>query len=377
MTIDDYNHDRNVTYDYAVNIISTTDAKGGRIHYCYNSQGRVCEITDQEGLKERFYYDREGRQILSIDRLGNRVETRYNIDGNPVRRISSDKDGKNREVRVWEYDCLGYLKEAVGGGFRYRYEYRPDGKLLCKETSGGFVVRYTYYPDGSVKTMADGSGRVLSYGYDRGGRLVSIVDGSGEIVGYCHTPGGKVKEIRHRNGVRTAYEYDTEGNIIRLLTETRDGEAICDLQYEYDAFGALLERYENVPNRLLYGGQQYDRETEQYYLRTRYYNPVIGRFMQEDVYRGDGLNLYAYCANNPVMYYDPSGRNGVPCEHGENAEENVQKENVTGQKECRVDTFEPPEIYKNEDGVLTNGKYTIDIKGMNRHRLNPSNNEKS
>lgn len=99
--------------------------------------------------------------------------------------------------------------------------------------------------------------------------------------------------------------------------------------------------------------------------------------MQEDVYRGDGLNLYAYCANNPVMYYDPSGRNGVPCEHGENAEENVQKENVTGQKECRVDTFEPPEIYKNEDGVLTNGKYTIDIKGMNRHRLNPSNNEKS
>ena len=44
---------------------------------------------------------------------------------------------------------------------------------------------------------------------------------------------------------------------------------------------------------------------EQYYLRARYYNPMIGRFMQEDTYRGDGLNLYAYCANNPVMYYDP------------------------------------------------------------------------
>lgn len=34
---------------------------------------------------------------------------------------------------------------------------------------------------------------------------------------------------------------------------------------------------------------------------------MIGRFMQADVYQGDGLNLYAYCANNPVMYYDPSG----------------------------------------------------------------------
>ena len=33
-------------------------------------------------------------------------------------------------------------------------------------------------------------------------------------------------------------------------------------------------------------------------------NPVIGRFTQEDEYRGDGLNLYAYCGNNPVVYYD-------------------------------------------------------------------------
>ncbi|MCM1161732.1 MAG: hypothetical protein NC412_10955 [Roseburia sp.] len=45
----------------------------------------------------------------------------------------------------------------------------------------------------------------------------------------------------------------------------------------------------------------------QYYLRARYYNPVIGRFTQEDTYYGDGLNLYAYCGNNPVGYEDPSG----------------------------------------------------------------------
>ena len=47
--------------------------------------------------------------------------------------------------------------------------------------------------------------------------------------------------------------------------------------------------------------------TQQYYLRARFYNPVIARFTQEDTYRGDGLNLYAYCANNPVFYVDPSG----------------------------------------------------------------------
>ena len=125
----------------------------------------------------------------------------------------------------------------MGGGLRYRYEHRPDGKLLSKGAFGRTVLRYTYYPDGSVETMTDGRGQVLSYGYDRRGRLISVSDGAGEIVGYRHTPGGKVKEIRHRNGVRTAYEYDTEGNIIRLLTETRDGGTICDLRYAYDLNG--------------------------------------------------------------------------------------------------------------------------------------------
>jgi len=38
---------------------------------------------------------------------------------------------------------------------------------------------------------------------------------------------------------------------------------------------------------------------------------TVGRFMQEDTYRGDGLNLYAYCANNPVTYFDPSGNDGL------------------------------------------------------------------
>jgi RHS repeat-associated protein len=108
------------------------------------------------------------------------------------------------------------------------------------------------------------------------------------------------------------------------------GEGGLENAYEYDAFGVLLGSYGKVPGQFLYGGQQYDAEMEQYYLRARYYKPMIGRFMQEDTYRGDGLNLYAYCANNPVMYYDPSG-NG--SDHNNDAEKNVQRENVTEREE--------------------------------------------
>ena len=49
-------------------------------------------------------------------------------------------------------------------------------------------------------------------------------------------------------------------------------------------------------------------EMGQYYLRARYYNPVLGRLMQEASYRGDGLNLYAYCDNNPVVNHDLDGK---------------------------------------------------------------------
>jgi hypothetical protein len=86
---------------------------------------------------------------------------------------------------------------------------------------------------------------------------------------------------------------------------------------------------------------------------------MIGRFMQEDTYRGDGLNLYAYCANNPVMYYDPSGRN-TNCNHTTNAEENVQQENVTGKKKDQAQNFDIVE-YGDKNPGLENHHGVLDV----------------
>ena len=103
---------------------------------------------------------------------------------------------------------------------------------------------------------------------------------------------------------KTWYHYasDEQGSTIFITDE----EKICN-KYDYDAWGNLTTCEEIIPNRYLYTGQQFDQITQQYYLRARYYNPVIAGFTKEDVYRGDGLNLYTYCDNNPVIYYDPSG----------------------------------------------------------------------
>lgn len=61
-----------------------------------------------------------------------------------------------------------------------------------------------------------------------------------------------------------------------------------------------------------YRGYVYDRETELYYLQSRYYNPEWGRFINADNYpsTGQGLlgnNMFAYCGNNPVMREDEGG----------------------------------------------------------------------
>ena len=107
------------------------------------------------------------------------------------------------------------------------------------------------------------------------------------------------------NPEKTWYHYASDEQGSTVFITGKNGEV--KNRYTYDAFGNTIESEEQIPNRYQYTGQQFDQITQQYYLRARCYNPAIVRLTQEDEYHGDGLNLYAYCANNPVDYYDPSG----------------------------------------------------------------------
>ncbi len=95
----------------------------------------------------------------------------------------------------------------------------------------------------------------------------------------------------------------------------KDGRIV--VKYVYDAFGNILQisgdEFIGKANPFRYKGYYYDDETGLYYNVTRYYNPQWGRFLSaDDVSYLDpesinGLNLFAYCNNNPIMYIDPNG----------------------------------------------------------------------
>ena len=236
-------------YDKAGNRIRKTDAQG-EIRYLYNAKNQLVE-EESPADRKQFSYDRQGGIIEEKNAAGIR---RFSYNSRHQQTRVETETGNVQENR---YDAEGLRFELLENGRRTSFVYH-DGELLQEE--GREEQGTSYHLGAGMEAFR--RGQELSY-YHRDEQLSTafVTDGQGEI----------------RNS------------------------------YQYDAFGIPLETTEQLNNRIRYTGQQYDELTEQYYLRARYYNPVAGRFMQEDVYQGDGLNLYAYCGNNPVVYYDPSG----------------------------------------------------------------------
>ena len=192
---------------------------------------------------------------------------------------------------------------------------------------------------------------------------------------------------------KTYYHYvsDEQGSVSHIIRgedkesgvseQGREQDRILN-QYEYDAFGNTISCKEQVENRFRYQGEQYDPITRQYYLRARYYNPVIGRFIQEDTYYGDGLNLYEYCRNNTITYKDPTGHNICPTqrdlyhkykEEGMSPQEAYQKmrkelglDSKSGYKDSGVGNGKDP--WRSYESGSSSGKYQVgayqDIKGV-------------
>ena len=116
-------------------------------------------------------------------------------------------------------------------------------------------------------------------------------------------------------GIELREVIGTDGTVERgRLVKNIHGDTIAVVggneylaQYEYDAFGKCeTESESGFENPIRYSGEYWDEESDMLYLRARYYDSDLRRFISEDPAR-DGMNWYAYCYNNPLMFVDPWG----------------------------------------------------------------------
>ena len=125
--------------------------------------------------------------------------------------------------------------------------------------------------------------------------------------------------FRYYNGSKWS-TYTYLKNALGDVRFIKDNNGNCLVKYSYDPFGnvtaeALGEGGEELAelNPIRYRGYYYDAESGLYYLLTRYYDPAVGQFISPDSFEYldphtvGGIDLYAYCSGNPVMYTDPYG----------------------------------------------------------------------
>ncbi|MGI6347007.1 MAG: RHS repeat-associated core domain-containing protein [Limisphaerales bacterium] len=146
--------------------------------------------------------------------------------------------------------------------------------LALANSSGSIVESYVYDAYGNV-TIKNSGGNVIStsaYGnrFLLANTVLALANSSGSIV--------------------ESYNYDAYGNV---TIKNSGGNVIST-----SAYG----------NRFLFQGREYDYTTQLYHFRARWYDPETGRWLSNDpIGISGGLNLYAFCSNDPVNFVDPMG----------------------------------------------------------------------
>ncbi|WP_423230880.1 polymorphic toxin-type HINT domain-containing protein [Acetivibrio saccincola] len=362
------------TYDELNRLKSVTDPDGNTTTYTYDAIGNRKSVTYPNKTTTEYEYDYLSRLISLLNRneageiissykytlgpAGNRIRTEEN-NGRVIKYTYDDTyklikeeienpDG-DKTIIEYTYDAVGNrLSKSVNGVVtEYTYDennrlitegqtvytYDKNGNTLSKKTKTGEEVTYTYdYNNRLTKVNITGAkdASTVEYAYNVDGiRVQKVVDGI-EVTNYLVDENrlyAQVLEERDGEGNLTVsyiygddlisqkrgdsfsyYHYDGIGST-RALTDIHGN--ITDT-YTYDSFGMLTSRTGTTENDYLFTGEQYDANVNFYYLRARYMNPALGRFLTMDSWGGiitDPITLhkYLYADCDPVNKIDPSG----------------------------------------------------------------------
>ncbi|HLB47457.1 MAG TPA: RHS repeat-associated core domain-containing protein [Anaerolineales bacterium] len=187
----------------------------------------------------------------------------------------------SRGTQTYGYDPANQLNDAEIGGQTTSYIYNGDGVRTARETSSTYT-EYVIDHNRSLPVLLYDETAYYVWGLD----LIARISGS----------------------TQQYYNYDGLGSTRALTGNT--GTTLAT--YSCDVFGTIRSQTGSQTNNFLFTGEWRDPETGFYFLRARYYDPVLGRFINRDPFGGyvrnpKTLNGYAYVTNNPANLVDPSG----------------------------------------------------------------------
>ncbi|UHA73761.1 RHS repeat domain-containing protein [Paenibacillus sp. 481] len=260
----------------------------GQYQYSYDNNRNITS-KNENGTPFTFTYDK-----LNRIQTNSQFSETYTYDARDNRSTLTTANPPVQKGAQYSYDSRNRLTRAViEDGNVVTYRYNGDG-LMVERSQAGETTRY-YYDDRKI-IVAEGK-----------------VEPSGTVTityAYAHDPKGRLLARQVASTNQMQY-YVTNGH--GDVTEIRDSQGTVLNTYTYDIWGKPLTASEQVPNIFRYSGEYWDSATNLQYLRSRWYDPSIGRFTTEDTYEGKAnnplsLNLYTYVHNNPLKYTDPTGR---------------------------------------------------------------------
>ena len=280
-------------YDGAGRLKTVTEGDGRVTEYEFDDFGNISreyEITERGIKTKRYYYDGGGRLIMAES--PSRTE-RYEYDktGNMIEKTT--ETGGREKKSYYRYDGSNRLEEYISGEESAEYRYNLDG-LRESKTAGGKYTRYVYDGMNIAGELCEGD----YYIYHRGTELIGYQSNGGKSYYYRQDSHGNVTALFDYTGREVKnYKYDAYGEPQRTRLNP-EGEKTIIYQWKAET--------EKVNNPFGYCGEYQDLSSGLIYLRNRYYDPAIGRFISEDPIK-NGLNWYIYCSNNPVNKIDPLG----------------------------------------------------------------------
>ena len=278
----------------------------------YNARSEVTSHSPAGSWQLSYSYDEIGNRVQycanSLNQYAPDSSYVYDTDGNTLVYDNSRKLVYDARSRLSSVSDLVYTYTGCQEVFLVSNRYDHIGRRVKKITPDREI---TFFYDGwnlIEERVAYTNGNSTTFRYYWGKDLSGTLQGAGGVGGLLYLT-ITTSNIEHQTSNSQLYIpcYDNNGNITRYL----DANGATVAQYKYDAFGNLLNKSGPMCDvfRHRFSTKYYDIETELYYYGYRFYCPWLMRWLNRDpIEEEGGMNLYAFCRNNPELCHDALGQ---------------------------------------------------------------------